>query len=821
MQSVADNNASNNGATPATDAAHDHAALNGHHANGSTPPTVTQRRDMALHYHDNHNWSVIPISSTGDKKPLIRWKPLQTERAERSEVVAYFDDFPRANVGIITGELAGIFVVETDSEEAHEWMQGKEMPHGPVAQSSKPYKLHYYLKHPGFRVANSVSQIYPNVDVRGDGGYVCAPPSRHHSGATYQWITSPDEADVPGAPEWLLKAIIEKSKPERDATAPPVVPIAPNTPNASRLQKYATAALNGEVARVKDAPDGAKHEHLRNSAISLGTFVPHGLLTVAEIEGHLFGAIADRAKDKKNALSTIQDGIRYGANFPRDLPKRAPAPMFNRTTRKAETSQDSDSDNGQDDGIDIAPGFPLTDTGNGERFISQHGRRLLYSAALGWLVWNGRYWEPDENNAIFELGKETVRNIYGEAAQTADDDERVRLSKWANGSESLARRNAMIEIAAKDGASIKVRSDELDTHRMLFNAHNCTIDLETGKTYPPRREDLSTKASSVIYDRYAEAPTFFKFLAAVTDHDLESAEFLQRFMGYTLTGLTREQCFLILYGIGSNGKSTLLNVLRWLLGPYCKQTKPDTLMKKKFGDGIPNDVAMLRGARMVTAIETNEGRQFDEAKIKEFTGGDPVTARFFRKEFFEFEPEFKLYLATNHKPQIIGDDEGIWRRVRLMPFNVSFWNPDKAEKGPAHLMADKALAEKLRDELPGILNWALEGCLEWQRDGLPEPKTVKDATAEYRTESDPVETFLSERCVREDHCITLNAQLYEAFKKWADLEEEPDLSNKAFTARMKQKGFVNRRGSGGLRVWDGVGLLTLDETADTKGAKNG
>jgi P4 family phage/plasmid primase-like protien len=453
-------------------------------------------------------------------------------------------------------------------------------------------------------------------------------------------------------------------------------------------------------------------------------------------------------------------------------------------------------------------GFPLTDTGNGERIISQFGENFLFSPALGFHVWNGQCWAPDETDQVFEWGKKTVRRIYQEAAH-ADDDQRQKIAAWAKTSESLPRRNAMIEIASKDGP--KARADEFDRDQWLFNVQNGTLDLRRGVLLRPDRAHLITKTAPVIYDPRATCPRFLTFLAAVLDGDLETAEFLQRFFGYTLTGSTREQCFLILYGDGSNGKSTLLNVLRWLLGAYCKQTKPDTLMQRKFGDGIPNDVAMLRGARMVTAIETTEGRQFDEAKIKEMTGGDPVSARFFRKEFFEFVPEFKLYLATNHKPKIIGDDAGIWRRVRLVPFNVRFWNPDKAgDSGPEHLRADKSLGDTLREELPGILNWALEGCLHWQRDGLPEPRAVADATEEYRAESDPLETFLAERCFRATHCETPNARLYEEFKQWAEREDENELSQKAFTARMKLKGFENSRGHGGLRRWKGVGLLSME-----------
>ncbi len=301
--------------------------------NGSEPDNKVTPRGAALYYSNRYGWPTMPVSRTGDKVPCVKWKQYQTDLPDNPTLSRWFQQFPGANVGVITGEMAGAIVVETDSEEAHEWLTQQELPRGPVAQSSKPYKRHFYFKHPGFRVANSASQIHEHIDVRGDGGYVVAPPSIHHTGVEYTWIVTPDEAELPEAPEWLLDLIIQKSKPDRDPDAVPVVPIRPNDPNASRLQKWATAALNGEAQRVATAPDGKKHEQLRNSAISLGTMVPHGLLAIDEIEGNLFAAIADRAQSKSNARATIRDGIKYGCHYPRELPEPAPARTLNGTTR--------------------------------------------------------------------------------------------------------------------------------------------------------------------------------------------------------------------------------------------------------------------------------------------------------------------------------------------------------------------------------------------------------------------------------------------------------------------------------------------------------
>lgn len=490
---------------------------------------------------------------------------------------------------------------------------------------------------------------------------------------------------------------------------------------------------------------------------------------------------------------------------PREIPKAPDAP----DPQKVAEGQ-------LDDEFIITKGYALTDTGNAERFISQHGRKLLFSKVLGWHIWNNGAWERDETDSVFEMGKRTIRAIYKEASDAPDDGKRIKIGEWAKTSESLPRRNAMIEIAGKDGPKVKV--SDFDKDPWLFNVRNGTIDLRTGQFREHRREDMITKIAPVTYDPKAQCPQFLRFLATILNahEDIESAQelgaFLQCYLGYTLTGSTREQCFAVLHGAGSNGKSTLLNAVRFLMGDYSKQATPDTLMQKKFGDGISNDVARLRGARMVTAIETNEGRRLDEAKIKEMTGGDPVTARFMRQEFFEFIPEFKIFLATNHKPEIQGIDDGIWRRVRLIPFDVQFWNPAKGESGPAHLEADKTLEEKLKTELPGILNWAISGCIRWQSEGLPAPKKILEATADYRTEQDPLETFLTEKCFQGPQCKVTNKDLSEAYDEWRKAENCPPLSHRAFPTRMKQKGYEQHVGTGNIRWWLGLGLLAKEQS---------
>jgi putative DNA primase/helicase len=293
------------------------------------------------------------------------------------------------------------------------------------------------------------------------------------------------------------------------------------------------------------------------------------------------------------------------------------------------------------------------------------------------------------------------------------------------------------------------------------------------------------------------------FLNHVLDGDKELIDYVQRFVGYSLTGLAREQCWAILYGLGSNGKSLFLSVLRALLGEqeYARHTPSETLLATKNSERVRNDLARLQGARLVTATETESGQRLAEALVKQMTGEDPVTARFLYREYFEFVPTFKLWLAVNFTPRIRSDDPASWRRVRLIPFTVTI--PDARQ--------DKQLQGKLLTELPGIMNWALEGCLKWQRrkDGLRPPTRVTEATAQYRREMDTVGRFIEEECVTGPHEWASAADLYEKYGGWCNETGEATESQKEFGTQLRRRGFVNGK-QRGIRGWQGLGLRKPD-----------
>lgn len=439
-----------------------------------------------------------------------------------------------------------------------------------------------------------------------------------------------------------------------------------------------------------------------------------------------------------------------------------------------------------------ATAFHLTDLGNAERLFAQFGQDIRYADEIGWLGWDGQRWSRD-NGAyeVMEDARLTVRGMYAEAATLTADSARLELVKHAKHSEAREKLEAMIALA-KHQASAHLAS--FDTDPYLLTVTNGTVDLRTGLLQPHWREDWITKLAPVDYDVQAQAPTWHRFLKEIFKGNESLIRFLQRAVGYALTGLTSEQVLFILYGTGANGKSTFLKILGEIMGDYAMQTPTETLLVKREGS-IPNDLARLVGVRFVTAVEISDGRRLDEALVKQVTGGDPITARFLRREFFQFVPAFKLFFAVNHKPQIRGTDHAIWRRIRLIPCEVTI--PEDQQ--------DRKLLEKLRGELPGVLAWAVRGCLEWQREGLRAPEEVRVATEAYRNDEDGLAQFLADCCRTGPSLRVKSADLYGAYTAWCERVGEHPVSQKKLGGQLTERGFIVRK-SGGTKIWTGLDL---------------
>jgi len=446
--------------------------------------------------------------------------------------------------------------------------------------------------------------------------------------------------------------------------------------------------------------------------------------------------------------------------------------------------------------------FHLTDLGNAQRLVALHGKDLRYCYGRNrWFVWDGKYWAVDESGAVTRKAKDTTRRLYADASELTDSAERKAVAKWALRSESDCLLRAMVSQAQSE-PSIPIQLDKFNRDPWLLNVANGTVDLRTGACEPHKRGDLINKIAPVEYQPEAACPLWDSFLNRILDSDRELITFVQRAVGYVLTGSVREQVFFLLYGTGANGKSTFLETLRALLGDYAQHANFATFLAH-VNDGPRNDIARLNGARLVTAQEIENGRRFSESTLKQLTGEDTVTARFLYTENFEFKPSFKLFLAANHKPIIRGTDLAIWRRVCLIPFTVTI--PEKEQ--------DKELAAKLRGELPGILNWVLDGCRQWQAIGLKPPKAVTDATAVYRSEMDILGQFLAERCIHSKMFQATAKELYQAYLIWCEEAGDKAISKRAFGLALAERGLIKSKSHSRI-IWKGIGLLAGDEGDD-------
>lgn len=476
-------------------------------------------------------------------------------------------------------------------------------------------------------------------------------------------------------------------------------------------------------------------------------------------------------------------------------------------------SDDSSSIQDTDEIIDEVPKFHLTELGNAERIAYYHGENIRYCNELEWLIWNGKQWTEDSKRQIEAITAKTLRGLYAESKAEEDKYRAKQLYDWAKKCEKRAIRiNSILDVRPM----VSVKKKELDSHKFLFNCDNGVIDLKTGELLPHDRDLLLTKISSIKYDKNADCPNWISFLESIfkthkgePDHEL--IYFLQKAIGYSLTGVTKEQVMFFLFGNGRNGKSTFINIIQDLLGDYGRQTNSDTFLKKRNDSGINNDVARLDGARFVSAVESEEGQQLSEALVKQITGGEKMSARFLRQEYFEFTPEFKVFFTTNHKPIIKGSDEGIWRRIKLIPFTVTI-PKDKI---------DYDLPDKLAKEMSGILNWAVEGCLKWQREGLGESAAVKAATDDYREDMDILGPYIDENCLVHSEARIEGKSLYENYSKWCYQNNEMELKNRAFYRQLEVRGFKKEKGAKNKTFILGITLnqyagATLFSTDDEK-----
>ena len=672
-------------------------------------------------------------------------------------IVSWWEKWPNANIGLPTGEVNGVWVLDIDGDEGKEAVDGLVAEHGEIPETSQSITgngRHIFLKHPGEKLKNSVRTLGKGLDVRGDGGYIVAPPSIHPTGHQYKWDPGLQDCPPADTPDWLLKLVV-KNVPTPPS---PGLGAAPN----GKDQEYAATVLQETSATLATTPPGARNAKLNAAAFKMGHHIASGNIERAQVEASLLHAAETNGlvveDGEAAAHKTIQSGILAALKNPQ-TPYR---PLKH----------------------------ALTDIGNAERFLAQHGANLRFCFKWKrWLAWDSRRWSPDAEAFVLEKAKATAVSITeeAEAAKKSSHPRAEEIGKWAKRSQAKERVKALVELAR---SALPISPDDLDKDGWILNCQNGTLDLRTGNLRHHAREDLITKMAPVDFDPNATCPLFGGVIARATGDDAKLAAYIQRSLGYALTSDTSEECLFVWHGIGRNGKGTILETVRVAMGDYASTTPVTTLLQKG-ASGIPNDVAALKGVRLVLASEINEGQKMDEALVKGLTGGDNISARFLHAEFFEFRPEFKIVLQTNYRPGIRGVDEGIWSRMRLVPFTVTVPEGER----------DRGLKKKIQQkDLPGVLNWLLAGCLAWQKQGgLSEPDAVKQATAAYRKEEDSLSEFLEAETITAedlheppDRVTVACSTLYNNYEYWCEHNGVEAAQKWLFGRWMKGHGFSSK-----------------------------
>jgi len=778
-----------------------------------------------------HGWgAAVTAIRRGTKRPAHKWERWQTERQTAAEL----DALPwhdAAAVGVVNGS-GGFRVFDIDAVK-----DGDGRPVAPVPESvvidlltalglPSDYQWSYRSgSGAGWGVVIRCAEALPDGLPAGAGVIIGAPADgrnfgqlelrwssgqtvvdgAHPTGPGYRWRRG-ERPFVP--PAVLMAAMVGRGfravaqLPDAPA-ALPVVAAATPTPSANGTnggrKGYGAAALADAIRQVSTATPGDRNKALFRQTAALAELVNGGTLTRDEVERAMTGAALAAGLSADEAAATVASAFTHVGTT-----ARTPMPSANGNgARKAgaATAESTCLEGAADaerPAAQAAGAFRLDDIGNAERFVAQHGDDIRYDHSTGhWYIWTGTHWQQDDDGAIRRRAKATARGIYDEtvaAAHRGDDDGAAALSKWARTSAAESRLSAMLKLAQSE-LPVAITHDRFNRHDLLLNCLNGTLDLATGQLRAHDRGDLLTYVLPVDYDPAAVCPTWDGFIARITGGDAALGAFLARAVGYSLSGATAEQCLFFLYGRGANGKSTFIETVIALLGDLGHKARAQALMVEERG-GVPNEIAALAGRRLVVASELADGGRLNEGLVKDLTGGDTMSARFLYGEPFTFKPAFKLWLYGNHKPVIVGTDDGIWRRVRLIPFTIQI---PEAER-------DAALPAKLRAELPGILAWAVRGWRDYRRDGLGAPAAVTQATADYRAESDTLGQFIVECCHVADGATARGGELYATYTAWAEQNGLRPLSNKRVGSSLRERGYVGDRDGRG-NYWIGLGLL--------------
>jgi P4 family phage/plasmid primase-like protien len=736
---------------------------------------------------------VIPVTPHDKDCKLVGWPKLAT--TDPAQVEAWNCENPNFNVGVMASPDS-VCILDDDAGDLAEQVlrdTGREIPSTYTVRTRKGH--HYYF------LPTDASRALGNrregmlLDFQENRRYVVGANSIHSTGIIYKVV---NDAPLAPIPDVVVEWIGSKTKKAKE-----------------------TVVLGQDTGGTGDLAANLRwmYGYLKNNNVEVHAEQFHNYTNRDGLEGKRLHVICPNQDEhttdsniSASSLFVYAQGFGYECQHShcgdigwKEFKAMTEIP-FEEMQKKWPVEDASLVMEQLAEEVEEVTEFPIegeiecTNLGNAMRLVKRYGNDLRYChGKKKWFIWNNKYWMIDEKNRIYRLMVQVIQQDIPEEGEI--EAEKARANAPAGKGEEayddviefyrkfrLASENRIHEsiTLAQNLYKIPVTITQFDRDHMLLNVKNGVVDLRTGELQRAARTNLCSKIANIEYNKELRCPQWITFLNTIFNGNQEIIGYVQRAVGYSLTGDTTEQCFFILHGNGANGKSVFTDTIRTLLGDYAKTAEFNTFMVRN-NDAIRNDLAGLVGSRFVLAAEGDMGKRLSESVIKTITGGEEVSARFLNCEFFTHTPTYKIWLVTNHRPRIAGTDIGIWRRVILIPFEVTI---PKEEQ-------DKRLGEKLKEELGGILNWALEGLAQWQATGLHPPEEVMHATSQYKDNEDVFGMFVTEECVECKYSEIPSSVIYAAYAEWAKEMNSYVVNRVEFSKKMEEKGFVKDRKSSG------------------------
>jgi putative DNA primase/helicase len=721
-----------------------------------------------------------PFCTAPGKHPLVdTGRGLENATCDPEAVEQWWSMWPQANVAIALGSMSGIMALDLDlghtfytdpvtqqehpvdgEVELRAWAESNGVPlPETLMQQTGSGGMHLVFEYPpdepGVPAIRNCVGWLPGVDVKSNGGYILVAPSGHQSGGVYRWLNDQPPAGLDG-----LTPHLRLARGHRTGTS--------GGPSGEQpVYDYREACRFGPRAGFRDDFFNKRAFELRRMDVDY-----------------------EQAKTEMQRLWQLTEQT-PGQEFPWD----SVVEKLDRVWRTVEPDPlpawdpfgpARDESTGSVALPGASPTGKPTDLGNAQRFVDLKKNVIRSTQQTGWHVWDGRRWAKDITRSITQHAVDAVEALHQHAAQLRNTDQWEQWHAWAMTSESRQRVEAMLSLA-QGLAPVAISVNDFDQHHNLLCCANGVVDLLTGKLSEHDPKLLQTQMTHVEFDPVAHDPAspggqaWYTYLGSVTGHDLELIAYLQRAAGYTLTGLTTEEVFFIVYGPKASGKTTFVTALQTILGDMSMSIEADAIMHQR-GKGVPLEaVASMFARRLVTTTEPNEGARFNESMVKQLTGGDRVAGRHLYKDRFEFEPTHKLWLATNHAPKVY--DDAMWRRIRRVPFPRSVPPDERDVRIKAELKSPRSPISR------AALAWAVEGAVLWHAGGLGTATAVELDTAEYEVEEDKFGRFLDDEAEVQGELVVSYRDLYDRYKMWCVREGELPMTGTAFGRKLSERGF--------------------------------